>query len=125
MIARGAIALMLEAERTRFVEANPASAALARDAARHWHKGVPFHWMLDWGTPFPLFADRAQGAQLWDVDGHRYEDFCLGDTGSMFGHSPPPVARALAHQAPRGLTYMLSTAEDRTSAAKGTPGSGR
>ena len=109
MISQANVSRMLEAERTRFADANPASAALARDAARHWHQGVPFHWMLDWGTPFPLFADRAQGAQLWDVDGHCYEDFCLGDTGSMFGHSPPPVARALAHQASRGLTYMLPT----------------
>src|SRR3546814_9107622 len=27
----------------------------------------------------------------------------------MFGHSPPAVARALANQASRGLTYMLPT----------------
>jgi glutamate-1-semialdehyde 2,1-aminomutase len=109
VITGNAIAAMLEAERTRYAAANPRSAAHARDAARHWHRGVPFHWMLDWGTPFPLFADRAIGAELWDVDGHRYDDFCLGDTGSMFGHSPEPVARAIAAQAGRGLTYMLPT----------------
>ncbi len=27
----------------------------------------------------------------------------------MFGHSPPPVARAIRAQARRGLTYMLPT----------------
>lgn len=101
--------MMLETERVRFAQANPASAALGRRCEAHWHRGVPFHWMLDWGTPFPLFAERALGAQLWDVDGHFYEDFCLGDTGSMFGHSPPPVARAIARQAERGLAYMLAT----------------
>lgn len=100
---------MLDAERERFVAANPKSAALARAAARHWHRAVPFHWMLDWGTPFPLFAEKAQGAELWDADGHRYDDFCLGDTGSMFGHSPAPVAEAIARQANRGLTSMLPT----------------
>jgi glutamate-1-semialdehyde aminotransferase len=26
-------------------------------------------------------------------------DFCLGDTGAMFGHSPQPVADAIARQA--------------------------
>lgn len=109
MIAGRAITAMLAAERARFAAANPRSAALAKDAARHWHRGVPFHWMLDWGTPFPLFAERAEGAQLWDADGHRYDDFCLGDTGSMFGHSPEPVARAIADQAGRGLTFMLPT----------------
>ena len=109
MIRDAAITRMLAAESARFIAANPRSAALAKAAARHWHKGVPFHWMLDWGTPFPLFADRAEGAQLWDVDGHCYDDFCLGDTGSMFGHSPAPVAAAIARQAGRGLTYMLPT----------------
>lgn len=109
MITDNAIKAMLAAETARYIEANPRSAALARDAARHWHRGVPFHWMLDWGTPFPLFADKAVGAQLWDADGHRYDDFCLGDTGSMFGHSPAPVAEAIARQGARGLTYMLPT----------------
>lgn len=109
MIADAAISAMLAAEKERYVAANPRSAALAKEAARHWHRGVPFHWMLDWGTPFALFADRAEGAELWNVDGHRYDDFCLGDTGSMFGHSPGPVAEAIARQAGRGLTYMLPT----------------
>lgn len=109
MISPQAIEAMLETERARFAAANPRSAALAQEAARHWHRGVPFHWMLDWGTPFPLFAARATGAELWDVDGHRYDDFCLGDTGSMFGHSPEPVARALARQGAEGLTTMLPT----------------
>lgn len=109
MISDAAIAAMIAAERERFVAANPKSAALGQAAARHWHRGVPFHWMLDWGTPFPLFADRAEGAELWDADGHRYDDLCLGDTGSMFGHSPAPVAAAIARQASRGLTYMLPT----------------
>ncbi|MXO71082.1 aspartate aminotransferase family protein [Alteraurantiacibacter buctensis] len=107
MITDGAIARMITDERQRYAAANPRSAALAQAAARHWHRGVPFHWMLDWGTPFPLFVEHAQGAELWDVDGHRYDDFCLGDTGSMFGHSPAPVAQAIARQASRGLTTML------------------
>lgn len=111
MITDQSIASMLEAERASFIAANPRSAALGQAAARHWHRGVPFHWMLDWGTPFPLFADKAVGAELWDVDGHRFDDFCLGDTGSMFGHSPPPVACALAEQGAKGLTYMLPTAD--------------
>src|SRR3546814_1111961 len=57
--------------------------------------GVPLHWMLDWETPFPLFVSKAQGSHVIDVDGHSYVDFCLGDTGAMFGHSPEPVARAI------------------------------
>lgn len=65
------------------------------------------HWMKDWPTPFPILVDQARGATITDIDGNRLDDFCLGDTGSMFGHSPPPVARAIRRQAGRGLTYML------------------
>jgi glutamate-1-semialdehyde 2,1-aminomutase len=65
--------------------------------------------MRDWSMPYPFVVGSAQGAVLRDVDGNEYADFCLGDTGSMFGHSPPAVAEAVARQAGRGLTYMLPT----------------
>jgi glutamate-1-semialdehyde 2,1-aminomutase len=34
--------------------------ALAEDAAKNWLRGVPMHWMVDWGTPFPLFVSKGQ-----------------------------------------------------------------
>ncbi len=74
-----------------------------------FYDGVPMHWMRDWPMPFPFLVDVARGATLRDVDGNEYADFCLGDTGSMFGHSPPAVAEAIARQASRGLTCMLPT----------------
>ncbi len=98
---------MLETERAAFEVRNPRSRELAARGARHWPGGVPMHWMSDWGTPFPLFLARARGAELEDADGHLHADFCLGDTGAMFGHSPPPLAQALARQARDGLTAML------------------
>ena len=107
MISQGAIAALRAAELERFEARHPTSAQYARRSAQHWHGGVPFHWMRDWPLPFPLFVRDAQGATLRDVDGHAYDDFCLGDTGAMFGHSPEPVARALAQQAAQGLTAML------------------
>lgn len=106
-VADAAIRAMIERERDRFAFANPRSRERAGRAARHWLHGVPMHWMLDWATPFPLFVAEAQGATLVDADGHRYADFCLGDTGAMFGHSPEPVVAALRRQADRGLTAML------------------
>jgi glutamate-1-semialdehyde 2,1-aminomutase len=101
------VTLMLEGERARFLERNPKSAALAREASAHWLRGVPMHWMVDWGTPFPLFVAEAKGVTLSDVDAHEHIDFCLGDTGAMFGHSPAIVADAIKRQADRGLTTML------------------
>ena len=94
-------------ERQSFVERNPVSAALAARASEHLLFGVPLHWMSDWGTPFALHVCQASGAQVTSVDSHRLVDFCLGDTGAMFGHSPPVVAEALSQRATRGLTAML------------------
>ncbi|MEO5796722.1 MAG: aspartate aminotransferase family protein [Rhodoferax sp.] len=101
------LAAVLERERARYVQSNSRSSALAQQASAHLMFGVPLHWMSDWSMPFPLHVDQAKGAHVTDVDGHTYMDFCLGDTGAMFGHSPEPVARALAAQATRGLTVML------------------
>jgi glutamate-1-semialdehyde 2,1-aminomutase len=102
-----AVAALLAREERRYEASHPQSAQLARRTAAHFLNGVPMHWMGDWGTPHPLFLREATGVELTDVDGHRYTDFCLGDTGAMFGHSPPAVAAALARQAALGLTCML------------------
>ncbi|WP_028238921.1 aspartate aminotransferase family protein [Stutzerimonas azotifigens] len=106
-IAESAVQAFAAGERQRFLQHNPRSVALAERARRSLFGGVPMHWMSDWSTPVPLFVERARGNRFHDVDGHDYLDFCLGDTGSMFGHSPAPIARAIAEQAGNGLTTML------------------
>lgn len=105
------IARIREAETRRFARAHTASWAAFQAGQGHWLNGVPMHWMRDWPSPFPLVVARAEGARITDADGFELDDFCLGDTGAMFGHSPPPVARAIRRQARRGLTAMLPTAE--------------
>jgi glutamate-1-semialdehyde 2,1-aminomutase len=94
-------------ERALYTQRNPRSQAQAGRAANHLMFGVPLHWMNDWGTPFALQVASAQGAHLTDLDGHRLADFCLGDTGAMFGHAPAAVTQALQCQAAQGLTTML------------------
>jgi len=94
-------------ERDSYIARNPESARLAGEAARHLLFGVPMHWMNDWSTPFALTVSEASGARFRDADGNAYVDFCLGDTGAMFGHAPPAVAHAIERQATRGYTAML------------------
>ncbi len=101
------IAALQQAERERFIATHPQSMAQAAAARAHYLFGVPLHWMRDWPTPATLAVQHAQGATLTCADGLRYADFCLGDTGAMFGHSPAPLAHAIAEQAARGLTSML------------------
>ncbi len=94
-------------EARRFSASRPLSAKAMAKGAGVFLSGVPMHWMTDWPMPhLPLIAD-ATGARITDIDGYEIDDFCLGDTGSMFGHSPAPVASAIRRQAKRGLTYML------------------
>lgn len=106
-IPHGKIEELRAEESQAYAAARPKSkAALARGIA-HFLDGVPMHWMRDWPMPFPFVVHTAKGATITDIDGHTLDDFCLGDTGSMFGHSPAPVAKAIRAQANRGLTYML------------------
>ena len=108
-IERGRLAAFARSEEARYGGARPRSRALSAAGGAGYYAGVPMHWMLDWPLPFPMVVADASGATLTDADGIVLADFCLGDTGSMFGHSPAPVLRALAAQAGHGFTYMLPT----------------
>jgi len=96
-------------EAKRFAAGRPRALAAQEAGAGVFLDGVPLHWMKDWPMPHLPLVTKARGARITDIDGYEIDDFCLGDTGSMFGHSPEPVARAIRHQASRGLTYMLPT----------------
>ena len=45
-------------------------------------------------TAMPVFAARAENAQLWDIDGRRYIDFAAGIAVLNVGHRHPAVMRA-------------------------------
>jgi len=125
MISPAAIARVAAREAERFRAANP-SAFAHHAAATGWFQSVPFHWMRDWPSSVPIVAATAKDATLTSIDGQTYDDFCLGDTASLFGHSPPALAAALAKQAGEGLSYMLPTERgaalsDRLAAMFGLP----
>lgn len=48
-----------------------------------------------------IYVDRAQGAELWDVDGRRYIDLVAGIAVNNTGHRHPKVMAAVAAQADR------------------------
>lgn len=85
----------------------------SKEAFEKAHKnllnGVPMPWMSDWGTDHPIFLAKAKGNKLTDIDGNEYVDFCLGDTGAMFGHSPDATVAAIREQADKGITAMMPT----------------
>ena len=57
----------------------------------------------------PLFVERARGAYLVDVDGHRYIDFVMSWGPLIHGHAPKGLVKALAAAAARGTSYGAPT----------------
>jgi len=53
------------------------------------------------GVMAPFFADRAQGAELWDVEGRRFIDFAGGIAVMNVGHGHPKVLAAIREQLER------------------------
>jgi glutamate-1-semialdehyde 2,1-aminomutase len=109
VIDRTRIRELMDRELRSYVRTHPRSGELFERARKSLLAGVPMHWMVRWAGPYPIFVKEARGAYIEDVDGNRFLDLCLGDTGSMFGHSPESVARAASEQLNKGITMMLPT----------------
>jgi 4-aminobutyrate aminotransferase/(S)-3-amino-2-methylpropionate transaminase len=71
---------------------NPNAALLARRAAAV-PRGV--------STATPIFADRAENGELWDVEGRRFVDFAGGIAVLNTGHRHPKVMAAVRAQLER------------------------
>lgn len=59
------------------------------------------------GTPY--FVERAEGAYVWDVDGHRYIDYVQSYGASILGHAHPKVVEAIVAAAGDGTSYGAPT----------------
>lgn len=60
------------------------------------------------GTPF--FAEKAQGAHIWDVDGNDYIDY-VGTWGpAILGHAHPGIIRAVQQAAKKGTSFGIPNA---------------
>jgi glutamate-1-semialdehyde 2,1-aminomutase len=109
MIDRQKLQALHAREEERFIARTPKSRELFEKAKGVMPGGVPMSWMTKWPGKYPLFVASAQGAHFVDVDGNEYIDLCLGDTGSMTGHSPKPTVDAINSQLAKGMTAMLPT----------------
>ncbi|MEY3753109.1 MAG: hypothetical protein RIR75_956 [Actinomycetota bacterium] len=96
-------------EEQRFLDTHKKSAAAFAESKKVMHEGVPMSWMAKWPGAHPVFVQQAKGARFTDIDGNTYVDFCLGDTGSMTGHSPDATVAAVREQVGKGITAMLPT----------------
>jgi glutamate-1-semialdehyde 2,1-aminomutase len=107
VISEKQLAELMKREVELFKKRTPESEKIFRASRNVMLNGVPMPWMSDWSTPHPIYVDFASGNRITDIDGNTLVDFCLGDTGAMFGHSPPEVAAAVCEQVRKGITTML------------------
>jgi glutamate-1-semialdehyde 2,1-aminomutase len=89
------------------------SAELYRRALRVLPGGVnsPVRAMRSIGRD-PVFVERAEGAELTDVDGNTYVDYVCSWGPLIHGHAFPPVLAAVAAAAERGTTFGAPTAAE-------------
>mgnify|MGYP000293495043 CR=1 FL=1 len=106
-IDRTRLAALRKVEEERFLANHKKSSEAFADSQKVMHEGVPMSWMAKWPGAHPVFVKEAKGAHFTDLDGHDYIDFCLGDTGSMTGHSPTATVAAVKAQIDKGITAML------------------
>lgn len=77
----------------------------SRKKSREMRKKAEKYLMTSTHSSYPFIPDptRAQGVELWDVDGNRYLDFCSGAGVSNLGHNHPVVREAVRKQAASGF----------------------
>jgi glutamate-1-semialdehyde 2,1-aminomutase len=101
---------LIKQEQALYRSRHPKSFELFSKGAQQL-SGVPMTWMRKWSGGFPLYLSEARGCKITDVDGNKYTDFCLGDTGAMTGHSPDAVVAAVQQRlgVKGGVTTMMPT----------------
>lgn len=56
----------------------------------------------------PLYADRASGGRIWDLDGNEYVDLMSALASVNLGYADPEINQAVAQQLERGTTLSLT-----------------
>ena len=57
----------------------------------------------------PLFFEHGAGAYLYDVDGHRYIDYCTSHGSSLLGHGHPAIIEAVQEALSMGILLACET----------------
>ncbi len=101
----------IEDARSRYVAANPKSMA-ADEAAERFLPGGNTRTILHF-EPFPLTMAAGNGAELTDLDGHRYVDFVGEYSAALFGHSNDVIKAAIQEALDGGVAMGAPTQYER------------
>jgi glutamate-1-semialdehyde 2,1-aminomutase len=101
----------IENARSRYADANPRSRAADIEAQRYLPGGntrTVLHY-----DPFPLTMVSGEGAEVVDLDGHRYTDFVGEYSAGLFGHSEQRVHAAVKQALDQGIVMGAPTDYER------------
>jgi glutamate-1-semialdehyde 2,1-aminomutase len=101
----------IEDARTRYALANPLSMA-ADKSAEQYLPGGNTRTVLHF-DPFPLTMVAGEGAELVDLDGHRYIDFVCEYSAGLFGHSDEIIKTAVHEALDKGIAMGAPTDYER------------
>ncbi len=87
----------------QYVANNPKSAAQFARACESLPGGNTRTGMFY--TPFPLAVEKADGARIWDLDGHRLTDFVGDFSAGLYGHSHPVIVEAIRTALGQGMAF--------------------
>jgi glutamate-1-semialdehyde 2,1-aminomutase len=88
--------------RSNYTDNNPDSKKLY-EAAKDVMPGANTRTVLHY-DPFPVTIARGEGAKIYDVDGHEYNDFLSEYTAGLYGHNNPVIAKAIHTALDEGVT---------------------
>src|SRR4051794_18117321 len=85
----------------RYAQRNPEAKRLHEERARYMPGGNTRSILHL--PPFPLTIVRAEGARIWDADGHEYLDFLGEYTAGLYGHSHSVILAAIREALEGGI----------------------
>ncbi|MBS7643705.1 aspartate aminotransferase family protein [Candidatus Bathyarchaeota archaeon] len=89
----------------KYLVRTPKSKTLFTNALKLAPGGV--HHNIRYYPPYPIFAEKAKGSKIWDVDGNEYIDFWMGHGAHILGHAPNKVVKALRLQVSKSTHYGI------------------
>jgi glutamate-1-semialdehyde 2,1-aminomutase len=107
VLDRARISALTAREAARLDARTTASGALYERARQTLAAGVASSYQMR--TPWPIYLDRGQGAQVWDVDGNRMVDFHNGFGSMVQGHAHPAISRAVNARLDLGTHFAAPT----------------
>jgi len=106
-IDRRRVLTLIDEQRELLAERTPRSGEHFDRARKVMPNGVPSSFQEN--EPWPIYIERGQGAQVWDVDGNEYIDFHNGFGVMCVGHANPVIAAAVRERVERGTHFAAPT----------------